>query len=121
MKANKYIILSFLSISVLLLSSCGIFNKKKGIQTSTDKKETFENFYSQFHDNITFQRKRIAFPDRKIKSVPTLTGFNDEGMGRVSWNSGNWIPHKAEMSSVDQNLYDVDIIQEKNKVIETLQ
>lgn len=107
-------------IAILFLSSCGIFNKNKGTETTRLKNETYEEFYQKFHSDMTFQVERISFTDKKIKSVPTLTGFNDEGKGKNSWTSENWINHRAKMSSVDRNLYEVDIQKGDDKVVETL-
>lgn len=90
---------------MLLLSSCGIFTK-------TVEDENFTSFYTEFNADVDFQMSRIDFP---------IEGYRENLEGKKEWNSSNWIPHRAEVSTVDKNEYSIMVDRQEDHYKEIIE
>lgn len=81
-------------VSLILLSSC------KSAKSKTDSKnaktEDFDQFYSKFHKDGTFQISRLKYP---------LKGHNDLGK---KWTKNNWMLMKGTIYDVDKTQFKVE-------------
>lgn len=89
--------LMLLTILVMTLSSCGIF--KKGGKKQFSKKETFDVFYTRFHQDVDFQYSRLKFP---------LQGQHVDGDGETTWTRDNWVPMKVRIFDINDPAYETE-------------
>lgn len=85
------------------LSSCGIF--QKGGKRSLTKTESFDAFYSRFHQDPEFQYSRLKFP---------LEGLHVDGDGETTWTKENWVLMKVRIFDIKDPAYETEYKQTAN-------
>lgn len=96
--------LLFLALLIISISSCSIFKKAPEV-------EQFDYFYKMFNSDSDFQLSRIDFP---------IEGYHEDLNGQKEWSTDNWIPHRAEISTVDKNIYETSVKRTESKYYEEI-
>lgn len=71
--------------------------------------ESFDSFYTQFHEDIDFQLKRTKFP---------LEGGYIDVEGKTPWKESDWEMHKEKVTEINEPNYDTEIIRKEDVVID---
>lgn len=94
-----------------VLIICMVLGVLSCAKKSTPNKtaESFESFYTQFHDDPDFQMERIQFP---------LEGGYIDIEGKTAWSKSDWETHKEKITDINEPDYDTEIIKKEDVVID---
>ena len=112
-------ILGFLTILAFIFSCGNNITKNESMPDSNNNEknrtsitvvnEDFDMFYQRFHDDTSFQLKRIKFP---------VNGGYTDFDTTINWTSINWEYLKFTSEHIDTSIYNIKFERKRTKVIE---
>ena len=102
-------------IIALLLFSGLIFScssEKKQNESQDIEPDSFEAFYTRFHEDTAFQMSRITFP---LAGIPAFADSASMYGDNYRWQKENWVYHRIT-DSLQQN-FEREFIQLSDEVI----
>lgn len=94
MQSGKFVLALFLTLLCFFLLSCSVSRK------ATDNSiESFDLFYTRFHQDSVFQMQRLAEP---------MGGYKIEGVNIRNWRDIDWVLHKKGKGEIDESVYEIE-------------